>query len=310
MSKIGQIEASLRTDQGLIRGHNEDFISWWEPSTADEAAKNGWLYVVADGVGGADAGEVASQYASERTINRFLENNDTAHWGERLLQAMQGANEDLRQMVMERNDNKRMATTMVAAVIQNGTAFVANVGDSRGYLWHGGEFHQITKDQSLVAKLVEEGAITESEAANHPHKNVILYSIGSERIAKIDLFELPLTPGDILLLCSDGLTRHVADTEISDLIQQQSPAQATQTLIELANERGGQDNISVAVIRYGAAREKRPVLPQQTVVTATAPLDQRKTEAAGGRSFLWMYTILLSMVQTMLIILVWLLLRV
>jgi PPM family protein phosphatase len=310
MSKIGQIEASLRTDQGLIRGHNEDFVSCWEPATAAEADQNGWLYVVADGVGGADAGEVASQYASERTISRFLENQESAHWGERLLQAMQGANEDLRQMVMERNDNKRMATTMVAAVIQNGTAFVANVGDSRGYLWHGGEFRQITKDQSLVAKLVEEGAITESEAVNHPHKNVILYSIGSERVAKIDLFELPLMPGDILVLCSDGLTRHVEDEEISALIQQQPPAQVTQTLIEMANERGGQDNISVAVIRYGTAQaQKRPSATSQTLVTPTPQRRQAETGPA-GRSFLWVYTILLSMVQTMLIILVWLLLRV
>jgi PPM family protein phosphatase len=309
MKAFGQIEASLRTDQGLIRGHNEDFVSCWEPQTAAEAAKNGWLYVVADGVGGADAGEVASQYASERTISHFLENEQTADWGERLLQAMQGANDDLRQMVVDRNDNKRMATTMVAALIYNETAIIANVGDSRGYLWHANQLVQITKDQSLVAKLVEEGAITESEAVNHPHKNVILYSIGSERVPKIDLFEHELTTGDIIVLCSDGLTRHVDDEEISSIIQQQPPAEATKTLIGMANERGGQDNISVAIIRYGAGQGKRPSTTNGQQDT-TATLQPPPAAQATNRPFLWTYTILLSVIQTVLILLVWFLLRV
>jgi PPM family protein phosphatase len=309
MKAFGQIEASLRTDQGLIRGHNEDFVSCWEPQTAAEAAKNGWLYVVADGVGGADAGEVASQYASERTISHFLENEQTADWGERLLQAMQGANDDLRQMVVDRNDNKRMATTMVAALIYNETAIIANVGDSRGYLWHANQLVQITKDQSLVAKLVEEGAITESEAVNHPHKNVILYSIGSERVPKIDLFEHELTTGDIIVLCSDGLTRHVDDEEISSIIQEQPPAEATKTLIEMANERGGQDNISVAIIRYGAGQAKRPSTTNGQQDT-TATLQPPPAAQATNRPFLWTYTILLSVIQTVLILLVWFLLRV
>jgi PPM family protein phosphatase len=309
MKAFGQIEASLRTDQGLIRGHNEDFVSCWEPQTAAEAAKNGWLYVVADGVGGADAGEVASQYASERTISHFLENEQTADWGERLLQAMQGANDDLRQMVVDRNDNKRMATTMVAALIYNETAIIANVGVSRGYLWHTNQLVQITKDQSLVAKLVEEGAITESEAVNHPHKNVILYSIGSERVPKIDLFEHELTTGDIIVLCSDGLTRHVDDEEISSIIQEQPPAEATKTLIEMANERGGQDNISVAIIRYGAGQAKRPSTTNGQQDT-TATLQPPPAAQATNRPFLWTYTILLSVIQTVLILLVWFLLRV
>jgi PPM family protein phosphatase len=309
MSEPGQIVASLRTDQGLIRGHNEDFVTCWEPNTVEEAAQNGWLYIVADGVGGADAGEVASQYATERTINHYLENSHTTDLGDRLLQAMQGANDDLRQMVVDRNDNKRMATTMVVALIYEQTALIANVGDSRGYLWHANQLRQITRDQSLVAKLVEEGAITESEAINHPHKNVILYSIGSERVPKIDLFEHQLTAGDIIVLCSDGLTRHVDDEEISHIIQQQAPDEATKTLIDMANERGGQDNISVAIIRYGREQGKRPVSsPAGSVTTTLTPTRSQAT--ATGRSFLWGYTIVLSMVQTLLILLVWFLLRV
>ena len=314
MSVSSKIIASLRTDEGLIRGHNEDFVACWEPNTAEEAAQNGWLYVVADGVGGADAGEVASQYASERAISHYLENEEALDWGARILNAMQRANDDLRQMVVDRNDHKRMATTMVAALIYDQTAFIANVGDSRGYLWRNNHLAQITKDQSLVAKLVEEGAITESEALNHPHKNVILYSIGSEKIAKIDLFEQPLITGDILLLCSDGLTRHVADEEIGQIIQEQPPDKATQTLIDLANERGGQDNISVAVIQYHNDTEQsksEQSTPEYNHIPAitTKPSASPPTNTAAGRSFLWGYTIVLSMVQTVLILLLWFFLR-
>jgi protein phosphatase len=144
--------------------------------------------------------------------------NGEPHLGKRLVNSMQTANTNLRQLVAERNQNKRMATTMVATAISDQIAYIANVGDSRGYHWRSSSLRQVTKDQSLVAKLVEEGAITEAEAATHPHRNVILYSIGSEKTPKIDLFEVVLDPGDIIFMCSDGLTRHVSDKEISDIL--------------------------------------------------------------------------------------------
>jgi protein phosphatase len=297
---LGQIEAFVDTDPGLIRDHNEDFIVYREPTNPEDEAQNGWLYIVADGVGGADAGEVASQYASESTKEHFLTNNDEPDWGQRLLNAMQAANTALRQMVVDRNDSARMATTMVAAVIYDQRAYVANVGDSRCYFWRNGQISQVTKDQSLVAKLVEEGAITEAEAINHPRKNVILYSLGSEREPKIELFERDLEPGDILILCSDGLTRHVADEEIEKTLLQLEPQAATRALIHLANGRGGEDNISVAVIRYGASQD-----------TARVILQPRPTKQQGyNQTLLWFYTIFLSLIQTMLILIVWLLLRV
>ncbi|MCP4424919.1 MAG: Stp1/IreP family PP2C-type Ser/Thr phosphatase, partial [Chloroflexi bacterium] len=257
MSNPRLIEASLRTDRGQIRDHNEDFIAWWEPSNRQDEAQNGWLYIVADGVGGADAGEVASQYASERAQLHYLNDNHAMGPGERLWRAMQAANTDLRQMVAERNDDSRMATTMVTAVFHGPQVYLGNVGDSRGYHWRNGRIRQVTKDQSLVAKLLEEGAITEEEAENHPRRNVILYSLGSEKEPKIDIFELTAEPGDILILCSDGLTRHVYDEEIEAILAEQEPSSATQTLIDLANMRGGEDNISVAVLRYEFASQKK-----------------------------------------------------
>lgn len=301
------IEASLQTDQGRIRDHNEDFVTFWEPADEAEEKQSGWLYIVADGVGGADAGEVASEFASERTITHFLNDNLELPWGKRLWLAMQAANTDLRQMVAERGDDSRMATTMVAAVFQGSQVFIGNVGDSRGYHWRNGRIRQITKDQSLVAKLVEEGAITEAEAFNHPRRNVILYSLGSEKEPQIDIFEETAVSGDIFFLCSDGLTRHVQDEEIQEILTHQDPLRASRILIDLANERGGEDNISVAIIRYNG---REAVDQNQTLVTM---LDEKaadvKTEKRERRQML-LYTIILSLVQTILIILIWALLQV
>ncbi len=298
----------MQTNKGLVRDHNEDYIIRREPNTFEEQEKNGWLYIVADGVGGADAGEVASEYASNQTVSHYMD-GDNQNPGHRLVIAMQAANTDLRKLVAQRNENKRMATTMVAATILDQTAYIANVGDSRGYLWRGNTLNQVTKDQSLVAKLVEEGAITEEEAAHHPHRNVILYSIGSEKTPKIDLFEVPLLPGDKLLLCSDGLTRHVEDQEISEIINRDDLDAANDRLIELAIERGGQDNISSAIIAYGDVQQDQTI--EEAIPEVAMPLaNNHQNETRPNRAFLIPFTIFLSIIQTVLIILVWLWLRV
>lgn len=313
MSTLESIVASLRTDRGRVHDHNEDFVACWEPATVEEEAKNGWFYIVADGVGGADAGEVASQYAVEHTLEQYL-NSDEPEWGRRLLTAMQSANTALRQLVADQRENRRMATTMVAAVIHDQQVHIGNVGDSRAYLWRQGGISQVTEDQSLVNKLVKEGAITEAEAVNHPYQNVILYSIGSENHAKIDLFELPLEPADILVLCSDGLTKHLADEEIGDIVAHQDPDRATETLIRLANERGGKDNISVAVIHYKvpppAVAATSQTRARQATGTVVAVPSQDQTSSSYQATLLWLYTIFLSLVQAGLIFIAWLLLRV
>ncbi len=253
MTKNKLVDASLYTDQGQVRDHNEDFISSCEPQNAAKEADHGWLFIVADGVGGADAGEVASELACSYTIDYYVNNPFKKNLGERLRDAMQSANSDLRRYVTQ-NGNRRMATTMVAAAIQEGEAYIVNVGDSRCYHWRKGVFRQVTKDHSLVARLVEEGAITEEQAENHPRKNVILFSLGSEKTPQIDIFHQPMERGDMLLLCSDGLTRHVKDAELADTLSKYRPEKAARLLIDLANERGGLDNISAAVIYYNGRK--------------------------------------------------------
>lgn len=306
-TKIETVIASLVTNTGLVRDHNEDFIGSWEPQTLSERQQHGWVYIVADGVGGAEAGEIASQHATEQTIHHYITNEHHAiKIEERLLHALQDANDNLRDLAEERVRGRYMATTMVATVIHEGKAYLANVGDSRGYLIREGVIRQITKDQSLVAQLLEEGAITAEEALNHPRRNVILSSLGPMRDPKIDIFTLEIEEGDHLFLCSDGLNRHVQDEEIAQTVTQESAESASKHLCELANERGGTDNISVAIIYIPDNSLPKPA------TSAGVPLvvKSERTSPAPPSRGVWGYTILLSVIEAVLIVLVYYWLRV
>lgn len=307
-TKIDTVIASLTTDTGLVRDHNEDFIGSWEPQTLIERQQHGWLYIVADGVGGAEAGEVASQHATEQAIQHYVANEHHAvTFEDRLLNALQDANDNLRELAEDRVRGRYMATTMVATVIHQGKAYFANVGDSRGYLIRRGEIQQITKDQSLVAQLLEEGAITAEEALNHPRRNVILSSLGPMRDPRIDIFTIDIEEGDRVLLCSDGLNRHVQDREIAEMVMQESAEFATKQLCALANERGGTDNVSVAIIQIVGANPT--VASEQFPVVAIAEKTERSSQPTNSGG-IWGYTILLSVIEAILIILVYYWLRV
>lgn len=294
-----RVTASMLTDQGRVRNHNEDFIDCYLPESEEEQENNGALYIVADGVGGAHAGEIASRFATERTIHHYLANPRESDHGVRLMTAMQLANQELRQLASDQQEGKHMATTMVATVLHGAKATIANVGDSRGYLLQNGALTQITKDQSLVAKLVEEGAITEDEARSHPRKNVILHSLGAENSPEIDLYEIDLKSGNQLVLCSDGLVRHVSNEEIAAIITTQSE-DAVNTLVKLANERGGEDNITVAVLRIGEQPAEDATEPAFEAVSGIA--DRQDSRMRGG---LWVYTAILTVIQSILIIIIW-----
>ena len=203
---------------------------------------------------------------ASKLLPTTIANNDDPHLGESSGQRdADRRTQNLRQLVAERNENKRMATTMVATTITDQIAYIANVGDSRGYHWRGNSLRQVTKDQSLVAKLVEEGAITEAEAANHPHRNVILYSIGSEKTPQIELFEVNLDPGDKIFMCSDGLDATCCGSRNQRYPREKRSLDAAANhLIQLANERGGQDNISAAIIDFGKSLA-------DTVIEESAP---------------------------------------
>ena len=208
------------------------------------------------------------------------------------------------------------------AVIQDGHAYIGNVGDSRAYQWREGQLEQISRDQSLVARLVEEGALTPEEAVHYPYKNVILYSIGSEKRPPIDLYEIVLEEGDLLVLCSDGLTRHVEDGEIGVIAGDESPDVAADVLVRLARERGGEDNITVAIIQYGARADEstrpmavpaitRPIAAAQAATAqavaaqAAAPQMVVAQPAAERQRSLWPLTLALAAIMVVLILVLW-----
>lgn len=251
MTNIGTISTSYSTDQGQVRDHNEDFFFFRKPLNEDDESKNGWLCIVADGVGGADAGEIASSFATEKTVEHFLAKVDQKDWGKRLKSAIAAAHDDLCTLIASRDGQKRMGTTLVAAIVVENQVVFANVGDSRAYICRNGSIRQITKDHSLVVKLLDDGIITEEEAARLNISNIILQSIGSEQPPQIDIYPEPLLPGDVILLCSDGLNKHVHDDELAQILTDYEPEKASDTLVKLANERGGFDNITALVLKYG-----------------------------------------------------------
>lgn len=244
------LESAQSTDQGRKRSNNEDWVAGFEPVNPDEIQSSGALYIVADGVGGASRGERASRYAAERVLFDFFQepNTDPAA---RLQNGMRKACSGIFEYAQE-SDLSRMATTMVAANIRGNVLTVANVGDSRCYLIRSGKVVQITQDHNMAAELVRNGSLT-AEAAKHTKSgNTLLRSLGGEPDVEVDIFgEIDLYPGDIILLCSDGLTRYAENEDLLRFCADGTAEQMAQRLIDFANNSGGADNVSVYVIKVG-----------------------------------------------------------
>jgi serine/threonine protein phosphatase PrpC/formylglycine-generating enzyme required for sulfatase activity len=236
------------SDGGQKRAHNEDYVGYFVPDDPQELAANGQLFIVADGVGGAAAGEVASQHAVKKVLHEYFE-SDAADLDQRLVTAIRSANTDLYEYAVG-SDKPRMATTLVAALVRGSDLSIANVGDSRAYLVRGQAIRQITQDHSLIDQLVRDGTITSEEAEVHPRRNMLLRSLGSESKVSVDIFSGQLRSGDVVVLCTDGLTGYVEDEEIRDTVASTGGEDACRSLVKLANQRGGKDNISVLLLYY------------------------------------------------------------
>ncbi len=236
------------TDVGLHRMLNEDNWGWARLTPGVE------IFVVADGMGGHDCGEVASQLAVETLISVARQRVDLSPRPsvdaiENILdEAFQEANNTIKGNAEARGND--MGTTLVACmVIDDSVALCANVGDSRGYLMRHGTLHQITRDHSLVARMVEQNRITVEESRHHPHANILLRTVGTERNVDIDIFRVELEHGDRLLLCSDGLWGEAEDSEIEAIFNQNADNRiVSRELIRAAHVGGGKDNISVIVV--------------------------------------------------------------
>jgi serine/threonine protein phosphatase PrpC len=251
------------TDTGRQREHNEDHVGSFVPDDLDLLSERGRLFVVADGMGGHLAGEVASKYAVEQVL--FAYYNGTWDLAEpSLIRAIQGANTDLYEESQNNPERSGMGTTLVAAALTGSQLTVANVGDSRATLVRDGSLRHITRDHSWVADRVAAGLLTEEEARTHPSRHIITRSLGNDSSVDVDTFIETVQPGDAVVLCTDGLSGLVSDSEMLEVVSHSDARSASVELVQLANDRGGPDNITVIVIKVrepAAARQRAMTTP-------------------------------------------------
>jgi protein phosphatase len=239
------MESYCQTDVGLKRNNNQDFVY----ASDQMVGALSCLWIVADGMGGHAAGDIASRLCVETMIDTI--SNSKQEGPVRILaEAIRSANEVVCEKARSTPDLEGMGTTVVAATVDEGCLYIANVGDSRLYLIDDERIEQITHDHSLVEEMVRAGRIRADQARNHPKKNIITRAIGEEGVPEIDFFDVALNPGDILLLCSDGLSNMVEDEQIFRIVRREADLHsAGQRLIEAANRAGGTDNISVVLAK-------------------------------------------------------------
>jgi PPM family protein phosphatase len=256
-----------KTDLGRTREHNEDTFLVADLSTGNaslhpevrlhEVGPRGSLFMVADGMGGAAAGELASAMAAD-LIYRHLatvwaadEDASPERFAYRMKEAVELANQQIYTYAREHPEVRGMGTTVTAAGINGDELYLAQIGDSRAYLVRNGEAIQLTKDQSLMQRLVDAGELTEEEAEQSERRNIILQALGPDPRVKVDLTHQTLRRGDTLIICSDGLSGLVRREEFPALVAQQPElADLCSALIDLANERGGPDNITVVAAHF------------------------------------------------------------
>lgn len=229
---------TIISEKGKVREKNEDD---YLINIEDEFK----VFAVADGMGGHEAGDVASALAIETINNYQFDADDLA---DEIRKAIDLANKKI--CIKSKDVNKKMGTTITLAIVNKNIVKIGHVGDSRAYIYDDKQLKQVTKDHSYVRQLVKKGLISESEAENHPQKNLLLRALGTEQEVEIDLIEVGINEGDLLLLCSDGLTNMVAEKEIIRILDMESELSAkADKLVEIANENGGHDNITVLIYR-------------------------------------------------------------
>lgn len=262
-----RIQVFGKTDLGKTRDHNEDCFlvadltrhsASLQPAVREhEVGDRGSLFVVADGMGGAAAGELASDMATQTIYNHLSKTwvvdaeSTEQQFAFRLKESVEAANAEIHAYAKAHPEVRGMGTTTTAAGVLGGHVYLSQVGDSRAYLVRHGVAHQLTRDQSLIQRLIEAGELTEEEAAQSERKNIILQALGPDPRVKVEVTHQELRRGDVLVLCSDGLSGQVKKEEIAQTVAQETTLQGVcDRLIALANERGGPDNITVIAVRF------------------------------------------------------------
>jgi len=259
------LEFAELSDPGKTRDHNEDFIGHVLPSSPAQIQSQGWLFALADGVGGQERGEVASRIAVETMMAGFRKIPKGVMHVSLLPKLVQEAN----QAVYDKGNTSsgtldkyadpggavvargtRMATTIVACALRFDSAVVSNAGDSRCYLFRNGTASQLTRDHTMVDEQVRLGLISKEDAAGHLNRHILTRSLGQEMFVAADTITVNILPGDVILLCSDGLHGYVPDPAIQWMLKSTPDLnEAAETLVAAANATGGRDNVSVQLIR-------------------------------------------------------------
>ncbi|MCR4749144.1 MAG: Stp1/IreP family PP2C-type Ser/Thr phosphatase [Lachnospiraceae bacterium] len=241
------------TDIGKRRKLNQDYVYTSELPVGHLAN----LFLVADGMGGHNAGDYASRYTIETIVDEISRSDDESTVFV-LEKAIKRANELIRKKSEEETELSGMGTTVVAATIEDDKLCVANVGDSRLYIINNREIRQITRDHSLVEEMVRMGGLKREMARNHPDKNIITRAIGALDDVDVDFFEVRLNKGDTILMCSDGLSNMIEDEEIRMIMQgQRDIVEKAESLVKAANNNGGKDNIAVVLVEPFADEDNR-----------------------------------------------------
>ncbi len=248
MSKQLRLDVAQLTDVGRKRPHNEDNMAHVIPKDEGVMAHKGALFIVADGMGGHAAGEVASEIAVYTVTNTYYQ-DDSEDVAVSLMNAIKRANALIQQRAAENMQRTGMGTTCVAAVLRGSMAYIANVGDSRAYLVRDGQVKQISQDHSWVEEQVRAGLLTRDQARSHAQRNVITRCLGTQAEVEVDVFSEQLQEGDSLILCTDGLSGAILEDDLRAIIDQYVPRESVYHLVERANENGGQDNITAIVVR-------------------------------------------------------------
>jgi len=246
-------ELANLTDPGCVRERNEDYYCYFEPDDDEAFRARGRLLVVADGMGGHEGGEIASGIAVEMVRQTW--SSGTGDPADLLIAALNNAHSAIQDYAREHPELAGMGTTCTAVAVIGDLLYYGHVGDSRLYLIRAGAIRRVTHDHSLVQRLVDSGAISEEEAAEHPDRNVLVSALGMRGAVSVDVPDggVPLEPGDTLLVCTDGLHGLVSDAELLDVVTRCAPRQACQELVQLARDRGGPDNITLQIARLSGA---------------------------------------------------------
>jgi PPM family protein phosphatase len=249
-SSMLEVEFSQFSDRGQVREQNEDYVGCALPQTPTEARTHGWLFALADGVGGQQRGEVASRAAVECLLAGFRRAAAGEPLPSLLPRLVQEANVHVHECAAAGPSSAGMATTMVACALRFDRAVVAHVGDSRCYLIRSGRATALTRDHTLASEQVRLGLLSAGEAVEAPTRHVLSRSLGSDLFVSAEIGEHQVLAGDVLVLSSDGLHGAIPPSEIAHLVSQSRALEtAAQELVALANQRDGSDNISVQLIR-------------------------------------------------------------